>query len=53
VTVASQVQMISSFDPQYQREWLGQEPYPAHQARPERLVVMSGASRPRAGIAQE
>jgi hypothetical protein len=41
VTVPSQVQMISSLLPQYQREWLGQYPYPAQPHRPERLAVMT------------
>ena len=41
VTVPSQVQMSSSLAPQYQREWLGQYPYPAHPYRSERFAVMT------------
>ena len=39
VTVPSQVQISSSLHPQYQREWLGQYPYPAYPYRSERLAV--------------
>jgi len=39
VTVPSQVQISSSLAPQYQREWLGQYPYPAQPARSERFAV--------------
>src|SRR4029077_7923633 len=35
VTVPSQVQIKVSFVPQYQREWLGQYPYPAYPYRSE------------------
>ena len=37
--VPSQVQISSSLAPQYQREWLGQYPYPAQPARSERFAV--------------
>src|SRR6266567_1388890 len=39
VTVPSQVQISSSLLPQYQREWLGQYPYPAYPNRSERRAV--------------
>src|SRR6266567_948608 len=39
VTVPSQVQISSSLAPQYQREWLGQYPYPAQPYRSERFAV--------------
>src|SRR4029453_11320589 len=41
VTVPSHVQISSSLLPQYQREWLGEYPYPAYPYRSERLAVMT------------
>jgi hypothetical protein len=43
VTVPSQVHRISSLAPQYQREWLGQYPYPAQPYRSERRAVTAEA----------
>src|SRR5713101_4114608 len=41
VTVPSQVQISRSLAPQYQREWLGQYPYPAYPYRSERRAVIT------------
>ena len=41
VTVPSQVQITVSLVPQYQREWLGQYPYPAYPYRSERRAVIT------------
>jgi hypothetical protein len=50
VTVPSQVQITVSLVPQYQREWLGQYPYPAYPYRCERRAVTADCPHP-AGVA--
>src|SRR2546423_15247134 len=49
VTVPSQVQIKVSLLPQYQREWLGQYPYPAYPYRSERRAGTTGRPPPTRG----